>query len=179
MSLVDSLLLDPVRVNYFVAVRTDNAKGTGSMHDPFNGATKYETAFPCTISFSGREATVSTGGTVHPYANGDSIKISGVTGTGKRFFNGTFVIYEVAATSFKYWMRGVPEEAAGGTITCARVIYLFDAVMAAMPANAAIHLGPRRIRNNGVCAEHNRRLDSENRAKDYRIGHRRNGASSG
>jgi hypothetical protein len=39
-------------------------------------------------------------------------------------------------------MRGVPEEAAGGTITSARVIYLFDAVMAAMPANAAIHLGP-------------------------------------
>jgi hypothetical protein len=142
MSLVDSLLLDPVRVNYFVAVRTDNAKGTGSLHDPLNGATKYETAFPCTISFSGREATVSTGGTVHQYANGDSIKISGVTGSGKRFFNGTFVIYEVAPTSFKYWMRGLPEEAAGGTITCARVVYLFDAVMAAMPANSAIHLGP-------------------------------------
>ena len=39
MSLFDSLLLDPYRINLWIALRTDSVKGSGTQDDPYDGST--------------------------------------------------------------------------------------------------------------------------------------------
>src|SRR6266480_3953398 len=39
MSLLDALLLDPYRINVWIAYRTDGVKGTGTQNDPYDGST--------------------------------------------------------------------------------------------------------------------------------------------
>lgn len=39
MSLLDALLLDPVRTNIWIAVRTDGRAGSGTLNDPYDGST--------------------------------------------------------------------------------------------------------------------------------------------
>src|SRR2546426_10630815 len=39
MSLLEALLLDPYRINAWIAYRTDNVKGTGTQNDPYDGST--------------------------------------------------------------------------------------------------------------------------------------------
>jgi hypothetical protein len=39
MSLLDALLLDPYRINVWIAYRTDGVKGTGTQADPWDGST--------------------------------------------------------------------------------------------------------------------------------------------
>jgi len=45
MSLIDALLLDPVRINIWIAKRTDGIGGSGTLNDPYDGstATKFDT----------------------------------------------------------------------------------------------------------------------------------------
>ena len=38
MSLLDALLLDPVRINVWVACRTDGILGSGTQNDPYDGS---------------------------------------------------------------------------------------------------------------------------------------------
>src|SRR6266849_6100399 len=39
MSLLDALLLDPLRMNVWIAYRTDGVAGTGTQNDPYDGST--------------------------------------------------------------------------------------------------------------------------------------------
>jgi len=39
MSLLDALLLDPYRINVWIAYRTDGVKGSGKQNDPYGGST--------------------------------------------------------------------------------------------------------------------------------------------
>ena len=39
MSILDTLLLDPYKINAWIAYRTDNVKGTGTQNDPYDGST--------------------------------------------------------------------------------------------------------------------------------------------
>jgi hypothetical protein len=39
MSLLDALLLDPYRINVWIAYRTDGVKGSGTQNDPYDGST--------------------------------------------------------------------------------------------------------------------------------------------
>jgi hypothetical protein len=39
MSLLDALLLDPYRINIWIAYRSDSVKGSGSQNDPYDGST--------------------------------------------------------------------------------------------------------------------------------------------
>ena len=39
MSLLDSLLLDDYRINFWIAARTDGIKGSGTIGDPYDGST--------------------------------------------------------------------------------------------------------------------------------------------
>lgn len=39
MSLLDALLLDPYRINVWIAYRTDGVAGTGTQNDPYDGST--------------------------------------------------------------------------------------------------------------------------------------------
>jgi len=144
MPLLDSVLLDPHKsaLNVWIALRTDGVKGSGTESDPYNGSPRYESSISVsTLTRFGREAAATTA-TNHGYANGDVVTISGVTGTGAPFYNGTFVIYSVMATSFKYWMKAEPGASGSGTITCARTFYQFDELLINVSQNTAIHLGP-------------------------------------
>lgn len=40
MSLSDALLLDPAPFDIWIAARTDGAKGSGTLNDPYDGMTK-------------------------------------------------------------------------------------------------------------------------------------------
>jgi hypothetical protein len=52
MSLLDALLLDPVRVNVWIAIRTDGAAGSGTHNDPYDGGLgKFDTVM-ATLSLS-------------------------------------------------------------------------------------------------------------------------------
>ena len=45
MSLLDALLLDPYRINIWIAYRTDGVAGSGTQNDPYDGsstATKFD-----------------------------------------------------------------------------------------------------------------------------------------
>ena len=39
MGLLEALLLDPLRVNVWIAARTDSVAGTGTQNDPYDGST--------------------------------------------------------------------------------------------------------------------------------------------
>ena len=39
MSLLDALLLDPYRINIWIALRSDGVKGSGTQNDPYDGST--------------------------------------------------------------------------------------------------------------------------------------------
>ena len=98
-----------------------------------------------------REATAACSG--HSLLEGDVVTISGVTGDGKTQWSGTFRIYSVTTTSFKYWMPQAPSAAAGGSPTAAKVIFRFDDLMRRLSAmsNTAmrIHLGPGAFETRG------------------------------
>ncbi len=40
MGLLDALLLDPYRMNVWIAVRADGVPGTGTQNDPYDGSTQ-------------------------------------------------------------------------------------------------------------------------------------------
>src|SRR5437773_7597116 len=142
MSLLDSLLLDPQKLEVWIALRTDGVKGSGTESDPYDGSPRLEKPISVSsLTAAGQEATSNA--TNHGYSNGDVVTIAGATGTGAQFFNGRFVIYSVDASSFKYWMTADPgTSSASGTITGARTFFQFDEIMSSLPANATIHLGP-------------------------------------
>src|SRR5436189_1124089 len=148
MPLLDSVLLDPHQsaLDVWIALRTDGVKGSGTESDPYNGLPRYESSISVsTLTRFGREAAATTA-TNHGYANGDVVTISGVTGTGAPFYNGTFVIYSVTTNTFKYWMKAAPGGSGTGTMTCARTYFQFDKIRGdpdlAYRSNIQIHLGP-------------------------------------
>src|SRR6266480_5094895 len=48
MSLLEAMLLDPYRINVWIAYRTDGGAGSGTQNDPYDGSTNL--AAPVTIS---------------------------------------------------------------------------------------------------------------------------------
>ncbi|HXT39213.1 MAG TPA: hypothetical protein VN887_04230, partial [Candidatus Angelobacter sp.] len=150
MSLLDALLLDPYRINVWIAYRTDGVKGSGTEEDPYNGSPRYESAISVSgLTSSGREATATTGGN-HGFSDGDVVTISGVTGVDGQYYNGTFVIYGKTATTFKYWMKGSPAGNGSGTMVCALTHYQFDEIRGVLGANTTIHLGPGVFPTQGI-----------------------------
>ena len=108
MSLLDALLLDPQKLDVWIAVRTDRVNGSGTESDPYNASPRQESSIPVSsLTSAVREATVTTNVT-HGYANGDVVKITGVTGTGAEQYNGRFSIYAATSTTFKYAMLSSP-----------------------------------------------------------------------
>ena len=154
MSLTDALLLDPPKIDIWFAVRTDGVQGSGTESDPYNGAPGYEAALSVSgLVSAGRRATATTAAS-HGYMDGYVVSISGVTGTGAQFYNGTFVIYGITATTFNFWMKADPGASGAGTMTCARTRFQFDDIRGnpalAYRANATIHLGPGVFPTQGV-----------------------------
>jgi hypothetical protein len=123
MSLLDALLLDPLRMNVWVAVRTEAVPvaGTGTQNDPFDGssAAKFDAlmnALPVPVSginYSGTTATVTA--ISHGFSNGNSVLIAGVTNSS--LYNGTFSISNATDNTFQYTMTGTPTAPAQGANT--------------------------------------------------------------
>ena len=106
MSLLDALLLDPYRINVWIAYRTDGVKGTGTQNDPYDGSTSLAAAVSVTnLSNVGQEATATTAST-HGFNDNDVVTIDGVTDAAQ--WNGTFLIYNTTSNSFKYRMTASP-----------------------------------------------------------------------
>src|SRR6266568_4446408 len=147
----DALLLDPSRLDVWMAVRTDGVKGSGTESDPYDASPRQESPIAVSSLVSAvREATVTTT-TPHLYSDGNVVTITGVTGTGAAQLNGRFSIYAVSGSTFKYAMTSSPGvSSASGTITCARVFFQFDELMyPGFAENTTVHLGPGVIETRG------------------------------
>jgi hypothetical protein len=147
MRLSDALFLEPAALNMWIAARTDGLAGSGTAHDPFNGATRQEAKLEIGLSYlneSPQEARINTAPIAHGFVNGDVVKILGVTGPFAAIWNGTFGIYEVSEFGFRYFMKKSlpPDQPVEGNPTGARLTFPFDEVMREIPPNTRIHLGP-------------------------------------
>ena len=148
MSLLDSLLLDPARLDVWIALRTDGVKGTGTESDPYDGSVRPKPVLTgITISRSGNIATVTANN--HGYPNGSLVVIAGATGPDGAYYNGTFGISNVTQNTFDYGMTGTPGASATGSLTCTLDPYEFDALMRSLPAYTTIHLGPGTFETKG------------------------------
>jgi hypothetical protein len=68
-----------------------------------------------------------------------------VGGAGAAVWNGTFPIYDVTGSQFKYYLTALPDAAAAldANSTAAKVLaFPLDDVLNALPANLHVHLGP-------------------------------------
>src|SRR5437016_6364429 len=106
MSLLDALLLDPYRINVWIAYRTDGVKGTGTQNDPYDGstATKLDTILnnflantrihfgPGTYQINGYQDGATSGWlksgmkVVGSGINVTTLQIVGATTTNKHYF---------------------------------------------------------------------------------------------
>jgi hypothetical protein len=156
MSLLDALLLDPLRMNVWIAVRTEAVPvaGTGTQNDPFDGRTaaKFDAlmnAMPVPISginYSGTTATVTA--ISHGFSNGNSVPIAGVTNSS--LYNGTFSISSATANTFQYTMSGTPTAAAqGGNMSCRLSGASGPLVPLPIVPPIAVRLGPGTFQTNG------------------------------
>jgi len=107
MSLTDALLLDPQKLDIWIALRTDGAKGSGTESDPYDGSTR-ATPIISVSNISGSSMTATATASNHGFKNGDRVLIAGATDGDSRYYNGTFSISNVAANTFQYTMRGTP-----------------------------------------------------------------------
>src|SRR6266545_7977103 len=150
MSLLDALLLDPQKLDVWIALRNDGVKGTGTEEDPYDGSVRAK-SIPTgiTITHSNNVATVANA-TNHGYANGSVVVIAGVTGDDAPLYNWTFFIYGVTSNGFSYTMVAAPQANATGTLTCTPDPYQFDAVMRSLPTSpVAVHIGPGTFETKG------------------------------
>ena len=76
-----------------------------------------------TITKIGTTATVTTS-SPHGLSNGQNMQIAGATGADAGYYNGTFTITYIGASSFSYTMTGTPAGNATGTLVCAKNINL-------------------------------------------------------
>jgi hypothetical protein len=167
MSLLDALLLEP-RVEpreVWIARRTDGLKGSGTLDDPYDGSTRQSP--PVLVSrvdrtgANFREAILATTRSLGLVV-GDVVSVTGVTGPGAAFWNGTFPVYDVVGNEFRFWMKrngtvlspqDVPAPGAGDQITVAKITYRFDDVMRQLAAQPntflRIHIGPGTFETRG------------------------------
>lgn len=147
MSLLDALLLDPQRIDTFVALRNDEVVGSGTQTDPFNASPRLDVKKGISsFTPSGTEALANS--TAHGYSNNDVVVVSGATDPA---YNGIFVIYGVATNSFKYQMDSVPAVGGGAAASAQKALELrFDTVMSTLVSiNTCVHIRPGVIPTRG------------------------------
>ena len=98
MSLLDALLLDPVRQDkeIWLASRTDDGAGSGTQQDPYHGGIRPDVPIWGSVSFSDREFIISTS-VDHKYADGETVHLDGSIAP----FNGDHVITKLSEREFK------------------------------------------------------------------------------
>src|SRR5262245_17862994 len=145
MALLDALLLDPSKINVWLAYRTDGVKGSGTQNDPYDGSTSFTALSQQVTNLSsiGLVAT-ATIGAGHGLSDNNVVTIENVTGAGAGQWNGTFIIYNVQSTSFNYMMNSAPAASAAGLpVNPLKVLsFRFDDIMNTLGANTCVQLGP-------------------------------------
>lgn len=142
MSLLEALLLDPQRINTWLALRNDEVLGSGTQTDPYNASPRLDVKVSINLGSGltnvGTEATANA---TNSYADGDIVVISGAADPA---FNGIFVIYGRTTTLFKYRMDTTPAVTGGMLASAQKALELrFDTVMSTLVAiNTCVHLGP-------------------------------------
>lgn len=144
MSLIDALLLDPARIDVYVALRQDESSGSSTHSDPWNGGLRLATTevSVSSLSIASQTATLTTA-SAHGYADGDLVLISGATDP---LLNGVFFVLNKTATTFQISTNEVATSAAG-SLKVRKVTELrFDTIMADVTKagipNVCVHLGP-------------------------------------
>ncbi len=143
MGLIEAFLLEPPRIDFWIADRSDGSSGSGTQLDPWNGRFNNTTSYtPSSISRTGSTATLNL--TSHPFKVGDRILVTGATGADAKFYNGSFTVVSAPTNSLTYTMVGTPGARASGTLSVRADPYRFDTVMRSLPAGVAacVHLGP-------------------------------------
>src|SRR5712692_10098047 len=153
MSLPDALLLDPPAFDVWIVLRTDGAKGSGTQSDPYDGNRLPGSPLPLiSLTHSSlpnweREATATFA--VGNCLEGDAVTIANAG----PIWEGSFAIYSVTGSSFKFWMTDVPGAAATPGATASKLIYRFDDRMrdlTALPNTfMRIHIGPGTFETRG------------------------------
>src|SRR6266851_2717981 len=101
MSLMDSLLLDPVDMDIWVAPRTDGVLGSGTEEDPYDGSVRATPLLTVSsLTSSGNTATAIA--TNHGFKSGQLVRITGVSSGNNpdydsAYYNGTFAITPLPA----------------------------------------------------------------------------------
>lgn len=159
MSLLDALLLDPLRMNVWIGARTDNVAGTGTQNDPFDGSTQAKfdalmNAVPvpiATITYSGTGGvgTATVTAISHPFANNNYVLIAGVTNSS--LYNGIFQVTRLDENTFTYPVLGgtPPSPAVGPNMSCRLSTSSAPVVPLPIAPPIAVHLGPGTFQTNG------------------------------
>jgi len=151
VSLTDALLLEGYRdaADVWISDRTD-ALGSGTQADPFSGATREGREFLVSLTndqstaATAREALATTSLALG-LVDGDVVTVRNAVGTDAEYWNGSFPVYGVSGTSFKYWMKRKdsvlspgkiqpPTQASQPPSTAARLTFHFDEVMRKLAA---------------------------------------------
>jgi len=148
MPLLDAFFVDPTRLDVWIALRCDRSRGDGTASNPYDGGLGFAPAVPVSLITNINEAIADSGGVPHGLSEGDMVQISGVTGQFAVQWNRVFGVYDVMPTTFKF-ARGAFFNEPSGFPTAARVTFLFDEVLRAVPPYTRIHIGPSGIDGNG------------------------------
>jgi hypothetical protein len=142
MSLLDALLLDPPRIDVWIAWRTTDGSGpigTGTQVDPYDGGVSAGTA-KAISSFSATGNLITANATGHGFVQGNVVWISGATDPA---LNGTFRVESALANSFTFHSAAVPAVTTGGGSARNVTEFRFDTVMRSLLGpNTTVHLGP-------------------------------------
>lgn len=144
MSLIDALLLDPPRIDVYVALRPEESSGSGTQLDPWNGGLRLATTeFTISgLSISGQTVTVTTSA-VHGYLDGDMVQIAGATDP---LLNGVFFVFNKTSTTFQISTNEVAISTAGSAKVRKVTELRFDTIMADTTKggapNVCVHVGP-------------------------------------
>ena len=99
MSLLDALLLDPVRIDIYLANRPDLSTGSGTEMDAYNAGLLLDSTSVTITSFTASSQDVTASVTSHAFNIGDVILISGAADP---LLNGAFTLVGKTTTSFSF-----------------------------------------------------------------------------
>lgn len=150
MSLLDALLLDPVRIDVYVALRQDTATGSGTQTDPYHAGLTLDstTADITAFSVSGQDVTATMSPTTS-LSVGDAVQVTGAT---DRLLNGVFLITSKTSTNIVYRTNEVATVTTGTAKLTKVTGFRFDSIMSdatKVKPNTCVHLGPGTFHTRG------------------------------
>ena len=109
MSLMDAMLNEGYRDprDVYIALRTDGAKGAGTIDDPYDGGTRIGRSLAGSVTLDRRDL-ILTHGVPHDFDDGWKVELLGANGPFSAFLHDLLSIDVVNSTDFKVHLGGVP-----------------------------------------------------------------------